>query len=609
MEEKKFDFKAAVCGGADGISREESTLEELHGAEISDETIVIAPNPGMPEGGSYSKTTVVGGEVNVPEGNFNAAICRGGEWVIKDMKANVKGAIGNDFVGLGAGVLAENDAQVVLDGVEIHCEDAARTSVVAKDSAKILVKNAVLSAKDGDLEPDYVGTVFPEKMKSSPWMLGVNGNARATNLMGAATATYFNSDVQAEKWGVLSTDDNTGVRLNVINCTARISGGVKPMEEIKKNAAAGKYDFYEEKINHGFPEGEWQSSEKPSGYGTYSIGGTTVTIAGSALVVPDYAAICANGPASLRLTSSDAVSIADSYQYLDIADAVKPKKTMIFSNRFGVMYHSGAGFGVTTVDKGTIMYTGKAAFEVKGCGTIINVDDAEINSGNGIILQVMDNDDAGINVQNFETTTDYVEKHVTATATEEQTRAAVKAGEGSVYATFSNMELNGNIYNASGWEMAKEADSLAGSGDYTNEVGGGASAAADLSLVLNNVTYTGCVSTTEAFHNQTVIGHVDYDQIGEVNNTVCIPENAGIIVKLINHAAWNVSGTGYVTSLTVDETSELKDAVVYVNGKETAIEAGVTYTGVIKLVGSAEAKKAVCTDPEEVASGCCKCIG
>lgn len=604
MEAKKIDFKAAVIGGADGVDREASMLDALKGGKLQEEIINIPPNPGMPEGGSYTKTTVTGGETKCTEGNFNGAILKGGEWVIKGTKINVSGAIGNDFIGLGAGILAEEDTQVVVDGAEIHCEDAARTTIVAKNSAKILVKNSILTTKDGDLESDYVGTVFPEKMKSSPWMLGVNGNARATNLMGQATATYYNSDIKAEKWGVLSTDDNTGVKLYAINCDAQISGGVKPLETIFKNAAEGKFDFYDEKIDHEFAEGEWQSTNKPSGYGTYSIGDTTVTIAGSTVVVPDYVAICANGPSSLKLTSSDAVAVSDAYQYLDIANDIEPKKTMVFSNRFGVMYHSGAGFGVTTVDRGTVMYTGKAAFEVKGCGTIINVDDARIYSGNGIILQIMDNDDAGINVENFETTTDYVENHVKATATEESTKAASTAGEGSVYATFSNMTLNGDIYNASGWEKAKEADSLAGAGDYDNEVGGGASAAADLSLVLDNVVYTGIVSTTEAFHNQKVIGHVDYDQIGEVNNTVCIPENAGIVVKLMNNTTWNVCGTGYVTSLTVDETSSLGDAKVYVNGKETEVEAGKTYTGVVKIAGTAPRAQETYADPAKIASGC-----
>lgn len=603
MQEKKTEFKAAIIGGADGIHAEESMTEILNGADIAEETIVLPQGPANPEEISFKKTIITGGEVEAREGNINGFICKGGEWVIKDTKVNVGGAIGNDFIGLGAGILIEGDTAATIDNVEIHCNGAARTPIVALQKARIIVKNSVVSATDGDLEPDYVGTVFPEKMKSSPWMLGVNGNARGTNLMGQGVATYYNSDIQAEKWGVLSTDDNTGVRLWAINCDVKISGGIRDMKEIYANAAAGKFDFYHDEIDHVFAEGEWQDDRKPSGYGTYTIGDTTVTIAGSVMVVPDYLAIAANGPASLKLTSSEPVGIADANQYLSIANKVEPKRSVLFSNRFGVMYHSGAGFGVTTVDKGTVMYTGKAVFEVKGCGTIINVDNAYLYSGEGIILQVMDNDDAGINVETMETTTEYVENHLKATASENKTNAACEAGEGSVYATFSNMELNGNIYNASGWEIERAADSLAGDGNYDNEVGGGASSAADLSLVLDNVQYNGVVSTTEAYHNQSVISHKDYDQLGVVNNTVCIPENAGIIVKLRNHTVWNVTGTGYVTSLTVDETSSMGDAKVFVNGEEIIVEAGKTYTGVIRIEGTAVPAAIKYPDPAKIPSG------
>ncbi len=604
MEEKKITINAAICGDEKGVDKEASMQDAIKGADIAEETVVIPPSPMAPEGLQFQKTIVTGGEVDCREGNFNGFVCRGGEWVIKDSKINVGGAIGNDFIGLGAGILVEGDTPATIEGVEIHCSGAARTPIVAREKARIFVKDSVLTSEDGDLEPDYVGTVFPEKMKSSPWMLGVNGNARATNLMGQGVATYYNCDIKAEKWGVLSTDDNTGVRLHAINTNAMISGGMKPIEEIYANAAAGKFDFYEDELDHDFAEGEWQDTKKPSGYGTYSIGDTTVTIAGSTMVVPDYIAIVANGPASLNLTSSEPSSIAGANQYLAIAAEAEPQRSVLFSNRFGVMYHSGAGFGVTNVDKGTVMYTGKACFEVKGCGTIINVDDAHLYSGDGIILQVMDNDDAGIDVETLETTTDYVENHVKATATETATKAATTVGEGSVYATFSNMTLNGDIYNASGWEAAREADTLSGDGNYENEVGGGASAAADLQLVLDNVTYTGMVSTTEAYHNQSVVTHKDYDQIGVVNNTVCIPENAGIIVKLRNNTVWNVTGTGYVTSLTIDETSSIGDATVYINGEETAIEAGKTYTGVIRIEGNAEATAPAYVDPAQIASGC-----
>jgi len=599
MADKRFDFKAAVCGDATGVIKEDSTLEALVGGSITSEEVVT------PDGNKHLKTTVANGVVKSETGNFSGVIARGGEWLIKDTKIDVKGAIGNDFMGLGAGIFIEGDADVVVDNVEVHCADPARTAMLAKQDSKLLAKNSSFSAMDGDLGADYVGTVFPDKMKSTPWMLGINGNARGTNIMDRSVATYFNSDIKSEKWGVLSTDDNQGLNLWAINSNVALSGGMKPLETIFANAAAGIFDFYEEEIDHDFLEGEWQSTKNPSGYGAYSIGPTTVTLAGTTMVVPDYLAICANDESNFRVTSSAAPSISKAHRYLDIANEVKEKRSAMFSRRFGIMYHSGSGIGVTAIERGTVMYTGLSAFLVKGCGAIINVDDSNIYSGNGIILQIMDNDDAGINTESefLETTADYIEAHVEGRATETSTNAASVVQVGGVFAVFSNTTLNGDVYNASGWEKAKEADILGGMGDYTNEVGGGSSKATDLNLILDNVTYTGNVSTAEAYHEKPVIGHIDYDLIGVVNNTVCVPENAGIVVNLKNNTTWNVTGTGYVTSLTIDETSTMGNAKVYVNGVETKVEAGKTYTGVVKIVGNAPKGKDKYVNPAKIATG------
>jgi len=599
MADKRFDFKAAVCGDATGVIKEDSTLEALVGGSITSEEVVT------PDGNKHLKTTVANGVVKSETGNFSGVIARGGEWLIKDTKIDVKGAIGNDFMGLGAGIFIEGDADVVVDNVEVHCADPARTAMLVKQDSKLLAKNSSFSAMDGDLGADYVGTVFPDKMKSTPWMLGINGNARGTNIMDRSVATYFNSDIKSEKWGVLSTDDNQGLNLWAINSNVALSGGMKPLETIFANAAAGIFDFYEEEIDHDFLEGEWQSTKNPSGYGAYSIGPTTVTLAGTTMVVPDYLAICANDESNFRVTSSAAPSISKAHRYLDIANEVKEKRSAMFSRRFGIMYHSGSGIGVTAIERGTVMYTGLSAFLVKGCGAIINVDDSNIYSGNGIILQIMDNDDAGINTESefLETTADYIEAHVEGRATETSTNAASVVQVGGVFAVFSNTTLNGDVYNASGWEKAKEADILGGMGDYTNEVGGGSSKATDLNLILDNVIYTGNVSTAEAYHEKPVIGHIDYDLIGVVNNTVCVPENAGIVVNLKNNTTWNVTGTGYVTSLTIDETSTMGNAKVYVNGVETKVEAGKTYTGVVKIVGNAPKGKDKYVNPAKIATG------
>ena len=56
-------------------------------------------------------------------------------------------------------------------------------------------------------------------------MLSLLGNCLATNLLGTNTqASYINSYIGAEGWGVLSTDGCTTPTLTAINSTIAITG-------------------------------------------------------------------------------------------------------------------------------------------------------------------------------------------------------------------------------------------------------------------------------------------------------------------------------------------------------------------------------------------------
>jgi hypothetical protein len=71
-------------------------------------------------------------------------------------------------------------------------------------------------------------------------------------------------------------------------------------------------------------------------------------------------------------------------------DSVFTENTVVNSRRFGVMYH---GSGDITIDKGSIFNTKSTAIQLKSPGHTVLVDSAEINAENGILLQVMANDE------------------------------------------------------------------------------------------------------------------------------------------------------------------------------------------------------------------------
>ena len=122
------------------------------------------------------------------------------------------------MVGTGEGTT------LVVDGAQIRTHGVARAAVVATDGANVIVKNSDIQTKNGELPADYVPTIDTTKMRSVPWMLGLSGNVRATNLLGTNTkASYINCSVASEGWGVLSTDGCTTPTLTAINTSIAIN--------------------------------------------------------------------------------------------------------------------------------------------------------------------------------------------------------------------------------------------------------------------------------------------------------------------------------------------------------------------------------------------------
>ena len=271
--------------------------------------------------------------------NFNGIVVEGDStYTINSPVIRFTGNGGNDFSGYGAAIVSKGTSNVAVNNADIVNTGVVRTAVFVGGSSTMTVNDSYLEVNNGTLPEDYTFTVAMGKMMEVPWMLGLTGNCRATNLVGTATASYNNTTIRAQAWGCLSTDDNSGVTLNATDCT---------IETVE------------------------------SGYGAYSIGsGTVDTFSGCTIDVADMAMIMANGTASGVFTRSAA------------------NITQVTSGRFGVMFHA-SNSGTLTVNEGSVFNTGEAVFMVKSAGPTIVVDDSTLTSGNGIILQAMVNDDMG----------------------------------------------------------------------------------------------------------------------------------------------------------------------------------------------------------------------
>lgn len=469
--------------------------------------------------------------------NFNGIYAAGGDYTIKNAKIDFFGNGRSDFAGYGAAVMSTGEGTtMVLDRAHIVTEGVVRSAIIAAEGSNMIVKNSYIQAYDGVLPDDYVPTIDTTQMRSVPWMLGLTGNCRATNLLGTNTkATYINSYIGAEGWGVLSTDGCTDPQLTAINSKIAITGS--------------------------------------DGYGSYAIGNAIERFLGCEFNVATYATINRGG--ALYFGDSTAETVAQLNEDLELGltarerRAIRPKNTVVNSNRFGIMWHGG---GTVDVSGGTIFNTAEAVFLDKGQTVTITVDGSQgamLNPGNGIIMQLMDDDDPGPDFTTMQNTNIYYEP------TEPPTQNPdwdLTSTEDAAVATFSNIILEGDFYNSIGWGVS------AAEGSYVQK---------NMALTFNNATITGVISASEAHHDITTITSEEYYELGNITNTPSPAINNGVIVTLDAGSTWTVAGTSHLTSLTIAEGAvitapECNSVSMTVDGVETAIEAG-TYAGNLVL--------------------------
>ena len=105
-------------------------------------------------------------------------------------------------------------------------------------------------------------------------------------------------------------------------------------------------------------------------------------------------------------------------------------------------------------------------------------------------------------------------------------------------------------------------------------------------LTFDKANITGIITASSAKHAKDTITSEDYKLLGEVSNTAIEAVNNGVIVTLTG-STWTVTGTSYLTSLTIGEGSSISAPEGYsvtmtVNGVKKAIGAG-SYKGKIVL--------------------------
>lgn len=527
-QELTFPFRQAVYVDGTGVVEEKSVLAAVRGGTVTDER---AKNIRVDSTGE----------------NFNGVYVAGGDYALTNARFCLSGNGRSDFVGYGAAITATGGSRLVVDRARIDNEGAMRAGVVADGGANVVVKNSEIHTANGELPEDYQPTVDLGYMQQAPWMLGIVGNVRATNLLGENTrATYIDSNISSEGWGVLSTDTGQNGQLTSINSTVTTTGG--------------------------------------EGYGAYAIGNATERFLGTIFDVDTYAAINRGG--SIHYGDSDAASVAELNELLDLGlsdrelRALEERNTTVESDRWGVMWH---GAGDVLIDGGTVFDTERAVFLDKGQEVDITVDGsegAELNSADGIILQVMEDDDPGPQpnpdpngVPALLNTGVYVEPTgdpVPVATTEDLT----SVHDEDAVATFTDIHLDGDFYN--GLRGNNPAGPFGPGLAYKNMV-----------LTFEDSTVSGVISASTTQHLDDEITADEYELLGQVTNTASPVVNNGVIVDLVGDSAWTVEGSSYLSSLTIGTDATIdgvdgRTVTMTVDGVATPITPG-TYTGNVVL--------------------------
>ncbi len=479
-----------------------------------------------------------------------------------EMNTDADGSTTNDFSGLGAAVLATGKGVTVeISNSNIETTGVAKLALFTDNGAVSIVRNSTLTSNSGTIYDGYVSTADQTMMVAPPWVLGLGGplcNARTTNIMGNySTAAYIDSTFNAGGWGALSTDSGTNMHMVVINTTVNV---------------------------------------EDSGYAAYTIGDSTEDYYGVTENVSTYANIMTGGVATYQSyvggTDIDLVQFngeTDEYGHGQGGDVVatvssgalvpgKVVKSVINAEEFGFMCHANGatGYNIVNLLDGTEVNTGDAIFLVKKINSIFNVDNAVLNSGTGVLLQLIDNDD------------DYVGLDFSATW-------GMDNGYGHTYgshmptfnstfheeAGYSNAFAVNTTDVAKNWTSELNLTNTAVEGDIWNSTGYvGSNPATTLTVNLGEgAELTGVISAGAFSHTtkDAKVGEGDWSEasvLGHVTNIVNSNGKNLVNVALSGNAVWNVKGDSVIDSLTVGGVAK-----VVVPAGVTLTVGDKTYTG------------------------------
>lgn len=186
----------------------------------------LVPSTVAVQAASLSGSAAKGLRILSSKEGVNALIVRGpaSDFTLTDPAIVLSGAGTNDFLGTGAGILVRDKARFTLRGGSVETSARISPALVAAEGATVKVHDARLVANGGPLPPGYVPRIGPWMMQP-PAPLGLEGTARAVLAMSNSRTYLYNTRIEAQGWGALSTDATGGdLYLEANDCTVLVTG-------------------------------------------------------------------------------------------------------------------------------------------------------------------------------------------------------------------------------------------------------------------------------------------------------------------------------------------------------------------------------------------------
>lgn len=495
--------------------------------------------------GTVTATSVNDARITSVGEVFNGIIATGDSraaYTISNPVIDLTGNGADDFAGVGAAIMVDGNADVTLNNAFITTNGCARTAIFVGGASTMEVNDSTIEVGSPSL-PEGYKDVFTEGGKfffRVPFMLGLSGTCRATNIVDKVKeVSYNNSHIKAQGWGAMSIDGGDNTVLTMTNCI---------IETVE------------------------------SGYGAYAIGGSTDIFKGCTVNVADMALVGTGG------------------------NGVFTDGTVVNSRRFGVMYH---GSGDLTIDKGSVFNTKSTAIQLKSPSHNIVIDNAQINPENGIIIQVMPNDDPHNPVSIYG---DGATLGADAPGARGASGPEGEAPEGgAIGARGGELPAGGEgggiaprpegpegtaVPEVAGNDINATFRNVTLKGDIIN----GDTASCPVNVSFEKATITGAITTAKVINAVGPDGekitmttpHL-YMLIGEVKNIFgATNEKNGIEVSFDSDSRWVVDKTSYLTGLSIAGDNSITAPDGYsvsmtVDGVETQIRAGA-YNGNIVLM-------------------------